>query len=656
MAFIPLPLDHQYVDTNGTPYSGAVLKCYLAGGTTVQTMYTDKDGNGGATSFSYNAKGIPQTSGGTQTALYIDDTLGDLRFILYPDSTDAAADDNSNALFDIDAVPVRPALPSLSSNAGKTLRTDGTTAEWQDDHWIDYGHTPTQTSGTTFTVTGDQTSIYTSGRRIRSTDASTIYDSIVKSEYSSVTTVTVLEGGLTGSLSAVALGPDPKNSNHHESVASVLSDGAVIDGDGSGGGTDSASAIQTSLDRVRDYYGRIQIPPRIFRCDSALTLQNLDTSPGNWVIDMQGATFDFSASGLTSGNLFTVGADSASNGHDKEILTLKNLSIIGPEPALTTTNTTTCVGMYAFNALNTKFENIKIKKCYKGVHTKSSWHIHMQDILSRECYIGYHLDDDCTFGTWIGAEAVDDRYGLLIQPGSAAVTGQKFISFRNEGNDVGIVLDPHNGSGIAIQDIDFDSPYFENITYDLIRVGLQWTFATPETRNADSSNNWANLHIKGGHWSTGAYTATHAPIVFDTAGNGKGGSIEIPALMSDIVNPNYTLRYQTLVNGTTGLGMDVSSYLPGQGMVVFAGADGAVSSSIGPVSSVTRNTTGDYSVELSDSFTGGNAVAYSVVCTGGYADIQTDGDANTLHFITRNDAGTAIDPNRVRVMFHGILT
>jgi len=58
------PISHttpQYVDTNGDPYSGAVLKAYAAGTSTNINMATDSSGGTTATSIALNSDGYLQT-------------------------------------------------------------------------------------------------------------------------------------------------------------------------------------------------------------------------------------------------------------------------------------------------------------------------------------------------------------------------------------------------------------------------------------------------------------------------------------------------------------------------------------------------------------------------------------------------------------------
>ena len=82
-------------------------------------------------------------------------------------------------------------------------------ATWyRDAQWIDLNETPAFASATSFTVAGDVTALYHAGRRLRLTDSSTLYGTIVAASYSAPnTTVTVLldSGTLSASLSGVAV-------------------------------------------------------------------------------------------------------------------------------------------------------------------------------------------------------------------------------------------------------------------------------------------------------------------------------------------------------------------------------------------------------------------------------------------------------------------
>lgn len=96
IAFIP----PQYEDSSGDPYSGAVLKCYEAGTSTVINMATDYTGGTTATSMALNASGFPEVSG----SVVIPHVEENYKLALYP--TQAAADANSGAIWTVDNIQI----------------------------------------------------------------------------------------------------------------------------------------------------------------------------------------------------------------------------------------------------------------------------------------------------------------------------------------------------------------------------------------------------------------------------------------------------------------------------------------------------------------------------------------------------------------------
>lgn len=76
--------------------------------------------------------------------------------------------------------------------------------------WTVFAGTPAFTGATTFTVTGDQTLIFTANRRVRATitAGALVYASVLSSAFGAVTTVTLINdsGALDAGLSAVAYG------------------------------------------------------------------------------------------------------------------------------------------------------------------------------------------------------------------------------------------------------------------------------------------------------------------------------------------------------------------------------------------------------------------------------------------------------------------
>lgn len=96
IAYIP----PQYEDSSGNPYSGAVLKAYREGTTTVINMATSYTGGTTATSFALNASGYP-VSGGSVIIPHVEENY---KLSLYP--TQAAADANSGAIWTYDNIQI----------------------------------------------------------------------------------------------------------------------------------------------------------------------------------------------------------------------------------------------------------------------------------------------------------------------------------------------------------------------------------------------------------------------------------------------------------------------------------------------------------------------------------------------------------------------
>lgn len=98
--------------------------------------------------------------------------------------------------------------PGLVDDSARQMMAD--VASWfQGPEWLNYGLTPTYVSGTQFTLTGNQTAIYSVGRRVRAfVTAGTIYGSISASAFTTLTTVTVTwdSGNLDSGLSEVDVG------------------------------------------------------------------------------------------------------------------------------------------------------------------------------------------------------------------------------------------------------------------------------------------------------------------------------------------------------------------------------------------------------------------------------------------------------------------
>ena len=99
-------------------------------------------------------------------------------------------------------------FPSSVNDSARQMMAD-VAVYMADSQFYNQGQTPTYISATQFSVTGNQTAIFTVGRRVKCTvTAGIVYGSITASVYTSLTTLTVLldSGSLDSGISIVALG------------------------------------------------------------------------------------------------------------------------------------------------------------------------------------------------------------------------------------------------------------------------------------------------------------------------------------------------------------------------------------------------------------------------------------------------------------------
>ena len=235
----------------------------LPGTTTATSIATDSSGGTTVASMTTNAAGVWEVSG-NEVVPHIDRKV---KWGIFQNSTHAAA----NTPFAIGPFDNVEQTQGASSNA-----------------WVLSSSTPTQTSATTFTVTGDKTADFQAGRRVQLTDSSTLYGVITSSAYTTLTTVTVVldSGSLTGSLSAVYLSLISTTDKEVDAQAvayrpagtgavatdvqtklresvSVKDFGAVGDGV-----TDDTTAIQAAL----DYSNHVIIPIGTYKISSTLNV------------------------------------------------------------------------------------------------------------------------------------------------------------------------------------------------------------------------------------------------------------------------------------------------------------------------------------------------------------------------------------------------
>lgn len=140
MAYTPIQKTlPQYVDVNGDPYSGAVLKAYAEGTSTNISFATDSTGATTAASLALNASGYPELSG-AEVIPYLDQNY---KLALYP--TQAAADSDTGSIWIIDNIVLNSvdlAGNEITGVGNGTARTSATNvAQVQDSTFISLGTT-----------------------------------------------------------------------------------------------------------------------------------------------------------------------------------------------------------------------------------------------------------------------------------------------------------------------------------------------------------------------------------------------------------------------------------------------------------------------------------------------------------------------------------
>lgn len=178
----PVFLDAQ-LDSSGNPLAGGQLFTYAAGSTTKQTTYTSSAGSTAqANPIVLNSRGEPASP------IWLTDGQT-YKFVLAP-STDT--DPPTSPIRTIDNVVGVNDIAATAQSEWVSQSVSGLTF----------------VSSSTFTMTGDQTTEFHVGRRIKITDgAGTDYATISKSSFASnVTTITIDAAVLTTPVSAVSLG------------------------------------------------------------------------------------------------------------------------------------------------------------------------------------------------------------------------------------------------------------------------------------------------------------------------------------------------------------------------------------------------------------------------------------------------------------------
>lgn len=276
----------KFIPGGNTPAAGGKLFCYAAGSTTKQAMYTT---NAGSVQWS---NPIVLDSGGnlgSSNEVWIP-AGAPAKFVLAPSND---TDPPTSPYWEMD---------NISGINDTTGGVPGSSA----DEWV-AGPTPTFVSSTQFTLGGDQTALFTVGRRVRATvTAGTVYGTITASVFGALTTVTIQGAVLDSGLSAIFYGLlDPANTSidfYHISrqasavlVASATTNIWATDGNS----VHLSSTVTIGSFSTAPYVGAL----KTVIADNAFTLQNSSTKlvlPGG-----------FNRT-VVPGDIFDVYADTAS--------------------------------------------------------------------------------------------------------------------------------------------------------------------------------------------------------------------------------------------------------------------------------------------------------------------------------------------------------
>jgi hypothetical protein len=128
----------QFVDSNGDPMNAGTLGTFIAGSTTAQVTYTDSTGGtSNATTITLNSRGEPTNE------IWLASGVS-YKFVL--------KDSSGVTIWTVD-------------NVTGVNDTTVTSDEWK------AGPTPTYVSATSFTLSGDQTTTFQVGRRVKTTNS-----------------------------------------------------------------------------------------------------------------------------------------------------------------------------------------------------------------------------------------------------------------------------------------------------------------------------------------------------------------------------------------------------------------------------------------------------------------------------------------------------
>jgi hypothetical protein len=320
-----------------------------------------------------------------------------------------------------------------------------------------------------------------------------------------------------------------------EQSVSVKDFGAVGDGV-----ANDTAAIQTALDYLRDNGGTLIFPFGTYAVNAQLTLQRSSNGHAKrWVIEGNDSLIQSSF----NGEIFVIGATDFIYFVEDGGTVINNLFINGSETTSGSSGVAPSfnqTGLYLYIAGNVNLNNVQSLKSRTGIRTHACFPLKAIDVSARGCWIGAHLDETSNLQDWDNFHAPDCRYSILIKSTTTTFDGGKSnnITFRKwwaEGSEVGMVVDSGTGGSgaVPLRSINVIEPYIAGIEYDIIRLGLQYNFATPAVRGAACSEFIMDLRFQDGLWNN-TYSATSSAFAFDNNTRVRQCYIDVPIPSLDI--------------------------------------------------------------------------------------------------------------------------
>lgn len=456
------------------------------------------------------------------------------------------------------------------------------------------------------------------------------------------------------------------NKNVGRSVLRYIPDtlwAGIIDGTNN---TDLSSYLQDAFDDIKTSGGQLDFHGFTYRCDTALDWRRDSTAAANqfhYVYNGDGAILDFRNSGLTANPCVQIGATLQAYTNETGKIVVRDMLVLGPDSgAITASNARggTTTGISFQFCLNLVLENLHSLYFFKGYKFNFCFPIDAKSVISQNCCIGAHFGSDCTVGTWKDCGFRNGRFGILFEPDgtSGLVCGQVFDSVNLEGNFVGAVLAPLDGSGIGVRNIEFRSPYLEAITYDGFRLGRVFTSSDASTRGADATRDVTGITWTGGTWDAGGSawgTSNHDAILGPSSGTtAKPYSLKISIPVPDDGMDVAYCRDVELTgfkDPSTGATADNFAALGGYSFVRFdaddAGGTGAktlrIAKNVTGVSKTSSN--GEFEITFARPYKASTSYCVTVTCHGGkrYAEVFSTATGSCV-IRTYDDTGTLADP------------